>query len=146
MADTITLHLMGPDDLERLLQVTEGLFDLPIKPEQSKAFLDDPHHILFLAFDGDHAVGMASGQIMFHPDKDPALFINEVGVRESHQRRGIAQRLCTLLLEEGRARGCKGTWVATEGENAPARALYLSLEARETGDIVVYDWDGAMDI
>ncbi len=145
MTDTITLHLMGPDDLGRLLAVTEGLFDMALKPAQAEAFLGDPNHLLVLAFEGEEAVGMASGQIMFHPDKDPALFVNEVGVRETHRRRGIGKLVNARLLDEGRARGCRGIWLATEGDNVAARALYRSLEARETKDIVVYDWDGAMD-
>ena len=145
MAKTITLHLMGPDDLDRLLAVEAGLFDNPIRPDQAEAFLNDPAHLLVLAFAGDQAVGMATGQVMLHPDKPPAFFIAEVGTREDWQRQGIASRVCTRLMEEARALGCEGIWVATEADNAAARALYRSLGARETPEIVVYDWDGAMD-
>lgn len=35
--------------------------------------------------------------------------------------------------------------IATEVDNVDARVLYRKLDARETGEIVVYDWDGAMD-
>lgn len=145
MPDTITLLTLGPDDLDRLLAIEDGLFDNSIRPDQAHAFLNEPNHILILAFDGAEAVGMASGQIMLHPDKAPAFFIAEVGVRETHQRRGIAKRLCSQLMDTARARGCEGIWLATEGDNVAARALYTALDARETDDIVVYDWDGAMD-
>ena len=145
MAETITLHLMGPDDLDRLLAVEAGLFDNPIRPDQAEAFLNDPAHLLVLAFAGDQAVGMATGQLMLHPDKPPAFFLAEVGVRDAWQRQGIAKRLCARLMDEARARGCEGIWLATEDDNTAARALYRSLEARETSGIVVYDWDGAMD-
>lgn len=145
MAETITLRQLGPDDLEVLLHVQEGLFDNPVRAGQARAFLDDPLHEIVLAFAGDNAVGMASGMVMYHPDKPPAFFVAEVGVRDAFQRQGIAKRLCYELMQIARARGCEGIWVATEWDNAPARALYQSLNARETGDIVVYDWDGAMD-
>ena len=145
MADTITLRLMGPDDLDDLIAVGEGLFDHPIRPDQARAYLDAPSHLLVLAFAGDMAVGMASGQILLHPDKPPAFFVAEVGTREAWQRQGGAAAMCTRLLDEARALGCEGIWVATEAENAAARALYRALDARETADIVVYDWDGAMD-
>ena len=145
MSDTITLRRLGPDDLDVLLGVADGLFDNPIRPDQSKAFLDDPLHEMVLACDGEHIVGMASGQILLHPDKPPAFFVAEVGVRDEYQRRGIAKRMCQMLMAIGKARGCEGIWVATEGDNAPARALYTRLGARETTDIVVYDWGGAMD-
>jgi ribosomal protein S18 acetylase RimI-like enzyme len=49
------------------------------------------------------------------------------------------------LLAIARSRGCKGIWVATEGDNSAARALYAKAGARMTDGIVVYDWDGAMD-
>ena len=64
---------------------------------------------------------------------------------EELRNQGIGTALTQRLLDMGRARGCKGIWLATEGDNAPARALYRKLAARETKEIVVYDWDGAMD-
>lgn len=93
----------------------------------------------------ERVVGMASGTVLLHPDKPPALFVNEVGVDEDLRNQGIGAALTQRLLDMGRARGCEGIWLATEGDNAPARALYRKLGARETKEIVVYDWDGAMD-
>lgn len=145
MTETITLRALGPDDLDVLLGVKEDLFDQPIRPDQARAFLGDPLHELVFAFAGDDVVGMASGQIMFHPDKAPAFFIAEVGVRDEFQRQGVAKRMCAELMKIARTRDCEGIWLATEHDNTPARALYQSLDARETKDIVVYDWDGAMD-
>ncbi len=145
MGETITLRHLGPDDLDTLLGAETGLFDNPILPEQVGAFLSDSMHEIILACDGAEVVGMATGQIMLHPDKAPAFFIAEVGVRDAYQRRGIAKRLCDALMAIARDRGCEGIWLATETDNAPARALYRSLDARETGGIVVYDWDGVMD-
>ena len=141
MRETITLRRLGPEDLDVLMAVEEGLFDNAILPDQAEAFLNDGLHEMVLAFDGGDAVGMASGQVMYHPDKPPAFFVAEVGVRDAYQRRGIAKRLCAALLQIAKAKGCEGIWVATEGDNLPARALYRSLDARETTDIVVFDWD-----
>ena len=81
MDKTITLKVLGPADFDILLAVPDGLFDETMRPEQVRAFLDDPLHECVLAFDGDLAVGMATGVIMFHPDKAPSMFVNEVGVR-----------------------------------------------------------------
>ena len=146
MGETITLRHLGPEDLELLLGVEEGLFDLAIRPDQAAAFLQDASHDMVVALQGGAIVGMASGQVMLHPDKAPAYFINEVGVRETHQRQGIAKLICTELMTIARQRGCQGIWLATETDNVAARALYRSLDARETQGIVVYDWDGAMDV
>ena len=145
MADKITLRHLGPDDLDVLLGDDEGLCDNPIRTDQAAAFLNDPLHEIVLAFAGAEIVGIATGVSLLHPDKAPAFFVAEVGVRDAFQRQGIAQRLCRALFKVARGRGCEGIWLATEGDNVAARALYTSLDARETSDIVVYDWDGAMD-
>jgi ribosomal protein S18 acetylase RimI-like enzyme len=146
MDETITLRRLGPDDLQVLLGVAEGLFDNPIRLDQAEIFLNDALHDMVLAFSGSQVVGMASGQVLYHPDKAPAYFINEVGVRDAFQRRGIATRLCETLREIAAARGCEGIWLATEGDNVAARGLYQSMNARETPDVVAYDWDDpAMD-
>lgn len=145
MGETITLRHLGPADLEVLLRIEDGLFDNPIRPDQAKAFLNDPMHEMVLALAGVAVVGMASGQVLLHPDKAPAFFVAEVGVRDSYLRQGIATQMCVKLCDIARARGCEGIWLATEKDNVAARALYRSLAARETEGIVVYDWDGAMD-
>lgn len=140
MAEAITLHHVGPDDLDRLLAVGPGLFDNPIRPDQAAAFLDDPLHELILACDGARAVGMVSANILLHPDKAPAMFINELGVRESHQRRGIATRLMKAMIDLGRTRGCQGIWLGTEEDNAAALALYRGI-AQEEVKGSFFGWD-----
>jgi GNAT superfamily N-acetyltransferase len=127
------------------VSVEEGLFDKPVIPSEAAHFLADPGHHMVVALDGDTVVAMASATVVRHPDKPPELFINEVGTRDSHQRRGLATRLVKALIEWARAAGHKGIWLATEEGNAPSRGLYGKLGARETGGVVVYDWDGAMD-
>lgn len=72
--------------------------------------------------------------------------MNEVEVAEAWRRQGIGTALCKMLIDLARERGCNGIWLATETANAPARALYKGLNAQESSDIVVYDWDAAMKI
>jgi ribosomal protein S18 acetylase RimI-like enzyme len=67
---------------------------------------------------------MASALHYVHPDKAPQLWINEVGVAPSHQRRGVARRLMEAMLAHGRALGCTEAWLGTEEDNLPARRLY----------------------
>jgi ribosomal protein S18 acetylase RimI-like enzyme len=143
MNDDITYHILAPQNASQLLG--SDVFDKPVDPEQLAAFLADPGHELVFAAMGAKVVGMASGTVLLHPDKQPSFFINEVGVNEDFQRRGIATSLCELLMKVARDRGCQGIWVATETDNTEARGLYRRLNARETDGIVVYDWDGAMD-
>lgn len=143
--EQITIKALRPEDAQLLLDVPEGLFDLPPRADQSKAFLNNPDHYMVAAFAGDLMVGMASGVINLHPDKDPALFVNEVGVRDDWLRKGIATRMMNALFDLVKPRGIKGIWLATEIDNEAARGLYTHMNARETKGIVVYDWGGAMD-
>ena len=144
MVAGITFRLLGPDDLAVLLAIPEGLFDEVCDPLQSAAFLNDPGHLLMLAFDGDLAVGMASGTVLLHPDKPPAFLVNEVGVRDDWQQRGIATATMQHLFAIVRARGYQGIWLGTEIDNAAARGLYRKLGGDEV-IAVLYGWDGALD-
>jgi aminoglycoside 6'-N-acetyltransferase I len=81
---------------------------------------------MMLAIEDGVVVGMASAVDYVHPDKAPQLWINEVGVAPSHQRRGIGRQLLDALLAHGRTLGCTEAWLGTEVDNVPARALYES--------------------
>ena len=143
MTINIKYHVLGPDNADCLIGA--DVFDNPVDLAQLAAFQADAGHELVFATNGRRVVGMVSGTVLLHPDKAPAFFINEVSVVEDMRREGIAMALCERMLEVARARGCKGVWLATEADNVEARALYRKLRARETAEIVVCDWDGAMD-
>lgn len=138
------VRILTPEDIAVLLAVESGLFDHPVDPVQARAFLEDPHHLLAMGFAGGMAVAFASGSVLLHPDKPPSLFINEVGTRESHQRRGFGAAVTRALIAAARTRGCDGAWLGTEPENAPARGLYRHLGGDERV-FVGYGWDGAFD-
>lgn len=121
------------------------VFDNPVDKEQLEAFVSDSGHEMVFAMSGNKVVGMASGTVLLHPDKQPAFFVNEVGVNEDMRCLGIGASLVQLLIELARDLGCQGIWLATESDNAEARALYRKLGARLSEAVVVYDWDGAMD-
>ena len=143
MPDEITYHHLGPND-GPLIEDSD-VFDNSVDPVQLAAFLVDPGHEMVVALAGSKVIGMASGTVLLHPDKPPAFFVAEVGVDEDMRKLGIGSALVERLLNVARARGCQGIWLATEADNIAARALYRTVGARETGGIVVYDWDGAMD-
>lgn len=120
----ITVRLLRSDEADVLQNVAPDVFDHAIDLAQTDAFFDDPRHHLGVALDGTLVVGMASAVEYYHPDKPPALWINEVGVAPNYQRRGIGKQLVTILLELGRTLGCTEAWVGTETENQAARRLY----------------------
>jgi ribosomal protein S18 acetylase RimI-like enzyme len=141
--DGTEIVLLGAEDAAVLADVAPGLFDHPVTPEGAAAFLRAPGHLIAVARAGGTVVAFASGTILRHPDKAPQLFVNEVATAEPWRRWGLA-RACVLRLTRAAARqGARGGWVATEGDNAPARALYRSLGLAEATGVAVYDWQDA---
>lgn len=118
------IRLLGPGDADVLRNVAPDVFDGPIHPEWSQQFFDDPRHHLVVALDSGTVVGMITAVHYVHPDKAPQLWVNELGVAPSHQRRGIGRQLLDAMLAHGRALGCTEAWVGTEETNEAARNLY----------------------
>jgi ribosomal protein S18 acetylase RimI-like enzyme len=127
-----------------VLGVAEGLFDNPVRADETVAYLADPANLLLLAFDGKTAVGMLTGTFLRHPDKPLSLFVNELGTREGWQRRGIATQMVQRAIAIARDRGARGVWLGTEEENAEAIAFYRAMGASELRG-VFFGWDGAFD-
>jgi aminoglycoside 6'-N-acetyltransferase I len=127
----VNIRRLGPKDRSLLESAADDVFDDPVRADLTEEFLSDPRHHLVAALVGERIVGFASGVHYVHPDKPAELFVNEVGVAESHQRCGIATQLLDALFEEGRAVGCREAWVATDPDNVAARALYTKANGRE---------------
>ena len=130
----VQVRVLGPDDESVLKNVARGVFDGPIDPRLTREFLRDPRHHIAVSIDDGVVVGFASAVHYVHPDKAPQLWVNEVAVAPSHQRRGLGQAMLRLLFEVGRAHRCAVAWVLTDRRNEPAMALYCSLGGREGAD------------
>jgi GNAT superfamily N-acetyltransferase len=125
---SIEVKVLRSDDADLLLNVALGVFDEPINVPATKSFLDDPRHHIAVALDDSAVVGFVSAVHYAHPDKPaPELWINEVGVADSHLRRGIASALLRAMFDHARKLGCVEAWVLTDRDNAPAMKLYGSV-------------------
>lgn len=123
----IEIKLLDSADVHTLDSVAEGVFDDPIIMSSAQEFLNDSRHRLVVALDDKVVVGFVSAVIYLHPDKPaPELWINEVGVAPTHQRRGMGKRLLQCMLEAAKQSGCKEAWVLTDRNNIPAMAMYKS--------------------
>lgn len=137
---SVTIRLLDHDDLDILLRADETVFDHAIDPRLARAYLAHPDYLIALALDGDIVVGMTSGLFYFHPDKPLEFFVNEVGVAQSHQRRGIAKQLVQTVLGAAKTRGADYAWVGTERDNDAAKALYRSLGGKGQ-DMAYYEFN-----
>jgi ribosomal protein S18 acetylase RimI-like enzyme len=143
MATEVILRIAGPGDVARVLAA--DVFDHPARLAFTARFLGtrlpDPRSILVLAERDGQIVGFASGTVLDHPDKPPELFLQELGVNAAAQGRGIGRALVARIRAEGRARGCRVTWVLTEDDNAAARATYRAAGGEEATGVVLFEWD-----
>lgn len=138
------IRVLGPEDLEKVLGA--DVFDDAADPEATERFLGrvgagDPRNILVVAEREDRILGFASGTVLDHPDKARNLFIQELGVNQDARRLGLARALLGCLRAEGRARGCKVSWVLTDSDNDAARATYRTTGVDETTGVVMYEWN-----
>lgn len=133
----VHIRLLGPTDSAVLNNVADDVFDHAIDARSAREFFADDRHHIVVALDGDLVVGFASAVHYVHPDKPPELWINEVGVAPSHQRRGIGKQIMAAMLAHGRSLGCREAWVGTEEDNIPARGLYGAAGGLEEEDRVV---------
>jgi GNAT superfamily N-acetyltransferase len=136
------VKLLGPGDAGQFDNIAEGVFDHTTDPQLIREFLDDPRHHIAVAIEGGLIIGFASAVHYVHPDKRSELWINEVGVAPSHQRRGAGKAVVSRILEAGRALGCGEAWVLTDRGNTGARALYGSLGGTDlAGDTIQVEFD-----
>jgi len=138
---TTIIKVLQRGDDPVLMNVAEGLFDNPIDAKLSKEFLEDPRHHIAVAIDNGTVVGFASGVHYIHPDKPPELWVNEVSVAPTHQRRGLGKAVLRALLEVGKSHHCTAAWVLTHRSNPDAMALYSSVGGAEgaEGDLAIGD-------
>jgi ribosomal protein S18 acetylase RimI-like enzyme len=136
----IELRRLGPADAAVLDRVAADVFDGPVVPALLAEFLADPRHHLIVALSNGIVVGMITAVDYVHPDKPAQLWINEVGVAPSHQRRGIGRALLCAMRDYGRERGWAEAWLGTEHDNVPARGLYE--DAGSVGEpFLLYSFD-----
>ena len=125
----IDILLLGSSDAAVLDRMAPDVFDDPIEPTLCAEFLADARHHLVVARADGIVVGMASAVDYVHPDKARQLWINEVGVAETHRRLGIGRRMVERLVQLATELGCTEVWVLTDADNVAANRLYASAGA-----------------
>ncbi len=121
---SLEIRLLDGTDAALVRSAADGVFDHAPQKALTDEFLSDPRHRLVGAIKDGVLVGFVSAVRYVHPDKEPELWINEVGVAPEHQRQGIGRRMLEVMLAQARSLGCVNAWVLTDRENAAAMGLY----------------------
>lgn len=139
---TIKIITLDQGDEDVLRNVASDVFDNELDKNLVAEFLRDSRHHIVVAIDGCLVVGFASAVHYIHPDKPPELWINEVGVTPTHQRRGIAKKLLQKMFAIAKSLDCNQAWVLTERSNVPAMGLYASVvESEAPEDTVMFTFN-----
>jgi ribosomal protein S18 acetylase RimI-like enzyme len=84
-----------------------------------------PTTLVFLAFDEDRPVGIATCFAGFSTfSARPVINIHDLHVAVTHQRRGLGRRLLEPVEDKARALGCSKLTLEVQEHNQPALALY----------------------
>ena len=136
-----TIQTLSLPDLPLLLHPADGVFDNPVDEAFAREFLADPRHHIVVAVSEGIVIGFASAVHYIHPDKPPELWINEVGVADAHQGKGVGKAIMNELLRLGKQLGCVNAWVLTDRSNEAANRLYKSVGGNiAEGDTVMYEF------
>lgn len=128
----VETRILQAGDHALLMNVAPEVFDNDLDARLTREFLLDDRHHIAVAIDNGQVIGFASGVHYIHPDKPAEMWINKVGVADTHQGRGIGKAIMKTMLEHARALGCVNAWVLTERSNKAAMALYTSTGGRES--------------
>ncbi len=138
----VDICLLNLENTDLLNRIGPEVFDNPIDQDQLEAFLHDERHFMVLALDDGIVVGMASAVEYLHPDKQPQLWINEVGVATTHRRQGIGRKLVQELIGIGENRGCVYAWLGTDNENKVAQRCFGSVpHGEDPKAFLLYEWE-----
>jgi ribosomal protein S18 acetylase RimI-like enzyme len=114
----------------------------------------------FAAYDGDRLVGII---IAGRRDWNRSLWVWDLDIRKSHQRRGIGTRLLGAVVDRARSEGLRVVVCETQNTNTPAIQFYRSMgfemdgidlsyytnEDIEGGEVAIFMklklWDNAQD-
>ncbi len=135
--DGISICRVTLENAHVLNAVADDIFDHEISQTYLQAYLLAPGHALFDSLSLGVVVGQIRGMTQFHPDKPGELYIDNLGVAQSHRRHGIARRLVRALVEWGAGEKCETVWVATEPDCKVARAFYAAM-GFEKDEALVY--------
>jgi ribosomal protein S18 acetylase RimI-like enzyme len=126
---------------EEQVKAAEALFDDPVDVAATRRFLANEANVLLIAYVERNPAGFVSGTELSHPDKaDPEMFLNELGVDEVYRGRGIGRTLVGAFWKLAQERGCRGMWVLTDEDNAPANKVYGAAGGVRARTEVMYQW------
>ena len=145
---TFPIQRLGPNDITQMRGINALFADVfedpehyastPPADEWLRAQLANPTVIALAALDGEAVVGALTGYVLAKLEQERSeIYIYDLAVAISHQRRGIATALIGHLQDMAREIGAWVIYVQADHGDDPAIALYTKLGTRE--DVMHFD-------
>lgn len=145
---TFPIQRLGPSDIALMRGINALFADVfedpehyastPPADEWLRAQLANPTVIALAALDGEAVVGALTGYVLAKLEQERSeIYIYDLAVAVSHQRRGIATALIGHLRDMAREIGAWVIYVQADHGDDPAIALYTKLGTRE--DVMHFD-------
>jgi aminoglycoside 3-N-acetyltransferase I len=139
---SIRTRRLTPDDLP-LMRALNGMFGEvfgepdtytgdPPSDAYLRELLADPTFIALVAIDGDRVVGgLVAYEMRKFERRRSEVYVYDLGVVESHRRRGIATTLLQWTTRHAASRGAHAVMIQADRGDTPAINLYTKLGRRE---------------
>ncbi len=141
MTDTITIRVLGPDDVDVLDRVRPGTFNGDPDPIHGWAFLTTGVNAMAVAISGGQVVGYSTGLVVLYPNKPRGFLVTDISVHQDFRGRGLGTRLIERLRSVAQERGCETMTVLTKGDNGGMRRICEKLDGVVTPNLVMNSWD-----
>jgi len=148
MTSTMTVRQAGLSDLEALVPLLDAYrqfygreSDLAAARVFLKERFNHGESVLFIAFDGDAAIGFAQLYPSFSSAALARTFIlNDLFVAESSRKRGAGSQLMQAVVAFARELGAVRLTLSTAVSNETAQSLYESCGWQRDEQFVVYHY------
>lgn len=138
--EAVFLHRLTRATAGLLENIAEDVFDEEVDAQRLDGYLEASGNLMVLAVCGDEVVGQVAAYLQHHPDQNPALYVDNLGVSPLFQRRGVGRRLVEEAFAWGKAMGCRQAWIVTDADNIAARALYEGMGS-EAQSVVMFSYE-----
>jgi len=139
----VEADLNRPDHQQAVLELTDAYAadamgnGRPLSDEVRASLIpglrEQPTLVVFLAYDGDDPVGIATCFRGFSTfAARPLINIHDLAVLPSHRGRGIGRRLLETVEQQARSSGCCKVTLEVQEDNRRARRLYQAAGFTQT--------------
>lgn len=124
----LTIQRLQKEDIEQVVYLEKCVFTQPWKKDAIEKMSEDRNAIFLVAKINDEVVGNCALRMILGEGE-----ITNVSVKEDFRRQGIARKMISRLLSEGKKEGIQAFSLEVRVKNLAAISLYESFTFKKEG-------------